>query len=143
MKWTAYVASVTVVVACCRTVEGERVPEDRETADYVVTGTVEKIYSRREGRRTEHLVQVLVEKVDARRGEGRGGGDAVKEGDRLYAYCFQVAKARVPIPEEGGHDAVPEEGQRVTAYLRWRHGQLQGNYPTWFDAAPQAAGRRK
>ena len=146
MKWIPRLTLLVLVAAVCPAARGERPAEDPEAADVIVTGTVEKVYSRKHGRLNDYLVQIRVEQVHANRPVERGGRPAeappaVGPKDRLLVTCFQMDAPAVPVPEAGGHDAVPEEGQRVKAFVRRRHrGELEGNYSKWFDDAPAGNG---
>ena len=134
MMRTAYAYPAAIVLAAALaswpgTAGAERMPERKEAADYILTGRVEKVFKRQEGRRHEYVVLLAVREVHK--------GEGVKAGDAFYAYCFQVAKVPlVPVAEEGGHDAVPQEGQTVKAYVRHRGGRHEGNYSDWFEVVP-------
>jgi hypothetical protein len=108
----------------------ERPLEDKQTADFILTGRVEKVFQRQEGRLTEHVVLLRVETVHQ--------GEGVKPGESFYAYCFKMAPSPVPRPEASGHDAVPTEGQLIKAYVRHRRGRHEGNYREWFDVLEDA-----
>ena len=149
MKWIPRLTLLLLLAALSPAARGERPSEDPEAADIVVTGTVEKVYSRKHGRLNDYLVQIRVEQVHANRPTKRGDRPAepppaVEPKDRLLVTCFQMDAPADPVPEAGGHDAVPKEGQRIKAYVRRRQrGELEGNYSQWFDDAPADAGASK
>jgi hypothetical protein len=55
-----------------------------------------------------------------------------QHGETISVYCFQRKPSLLPIATEGGHKAVPKEGQRIRALVKTRHNRLEGIYPDWF-----------
>lgn len=115
----------------CATAAAERAPDDRDQADYVVTGKVTKVFERHQGRTTQYIVQILIDEVHR--------GADLKPGQLFYTNCFRTRRALIPQPEPSGHDAVPAEGQTIKAYVYDRQGAHEGNYPDWFDEAERPA----
>src|SRR5262245_6897593 len=99
--------------------QAERVPDRREDASHVVSGTVKRVYSRDSsppGWNAEtytHFVLALA--VDAvEKGKGVAGGEVI------YVHCFQCTRAGLFAPGMGGHTRIPGEGDRVRAFLNLR-----------------------
>ena len=103
----------------------ERPGENKEEADYILTGKVEKVFKRQDGRYSGFIVQLWVREVHK--------GQGVKRGDTFYAYCFKMGASPVPVTEASGHTSVPEEGQTIKAYVHHRRGKYEGNYPQWYE----------
>lgn len=108
----------------------ERAPDDKGKATHVVTGTVEKVYTRRDGRLTEYLVQVRVQAAEK--------GDGYKDGDRMYVACYRRDRSPLAIADDLGHAGVPKEGDQIKAWVHRRAGgRLEGNFPAWFEAVKE------
>ena len=103
----------------------ERPRENKDEADYVLTGKVEKVFKRQDGRLSEFVVRLRVREVHK--------GQGVKAGDAFYAYCIKMAKPQAPVPEASGHKSVPSEGEVIKAYVHHRRGQYEGNYSEWYE----------
>jgi hypothetical protein len=103
----------------------ERPGEKKHDADYILTGKVEKVFKRQDGRYSGFVVQLWVREVHKAQG--------VKRGDMFYAYCFQMGKPPVPVTEASGHKSVPAEGEVIKAYVHHRRGKYEGNYPEWYE----------
>ena len=120
----------------------ERPTEPRESASYVVTGTVAKVFAHDPGDNSQfvhHIVQIRIDGVE------RGAG--YKERDFIYAYVMRRKPgARTDLPGIGGHRGLPEEGQRIRAWIKHARGKMEGLYPRWFevldDPADENAGGR-
>jgi hypothetical protein len=104
----------------------ERLPEKRETASHVIVGVVDAVFERRTKEHRQFIVRIRVTQVEK--------GDGIAAGQFFHAYCFQRRAFVRMIPGEGGHRAIPAEGQRIKAFVHYRSGRSEGNYPDWFDA---------
>jgi hypothetical protein len=113
----------------------ERPTEPRESASYVVTGTVSKLFTRDPGDDSEfvdHIVQIRIEGVE--RGDGYGKGDFI-----YTSVMRRKPGARTDLPGIGGHRGLPEEGQRIRAWIKHARGKMEGLYPRWFEVLDQPA----
>jgi len=118
-------AALTLMALLAAAAHAEKAPEDKEKAEFVLTGKVMRVYSRGEGRLTEYIVQMSVQEVHK--------GEGVKKGDAFYIYCFQKSRPLIPVAEPRGHSAVPKEGQVIKAYVHDRAGRHEANYSHWFE----------
>ena len=126
-------SSLAITVALALTLRpalAERAPDDKSKADHVVTGVVEKVFSRARGRTTEHIVQLRVGKVEK--------GSGCKVGERFYVYCYQRKRDLLAFADDLGHTAIPKEGDTIKAYVHRRGGRFEGNFPDWFEAVKRA-----
>jgi hypothetical protein len=141
MKHTSGALIIIAALFLCvaPTTQAERPAEPKETADYQLTAKVEAVFERTRGRLREHVVLLSVRQVHK--------GEGVNAGDLFYAYCFKMQAAPVPQTEASGHNAVPEEGQLIKAYVRKRKGRNEGTYKDWFEVldtdTPDATGGPK
>src|SRR5262245_12869013 len=106
--------------------QAERVPDRREDASHVVSGTVKRVYSRDSsppGWNAEtytHFVLALA--VDAvEKGKGVAGGEVI------YVHCFQRTRAGFLAPGMEGHTRIPGEGDRIRAFLNLRRFEQVGS----------------
>src|SRR5947208_16946236 len=58
----------------------ERPPQYRSRATHVVSGNVQGVYVRREGRTIDYLIEIAIEKAEK--------GDGLKAGEMLYVGCY-------------------------------------------------------
>lgn len=152
MKCLKYllVPSVLILVAINSTLLfAEKMPEDKDEADCVVTAAVEAIYSRTvridkntpfEIKRIEYVIELNVQQVH------RGGEGLV--GNRLYVHCFKrdvssFKPGTTPLPGMSGHSKIPEEGQTIKAYIRQVKGKNNGLYPDWFELVEEDNNKEK
>jgi hypothetical protein len=120
----ALLAAFGLVLVAAALAELPREPED--SATYILTGKVSKVFTRDGGASMEYAVQIQIEDLHK--------GDVYKTGDFVYAYVFQQKPgAQTERPGAAGHRAVPEEGARIRAWLRSRRGVIWGLYPDWFE----------
>jgi hypothetical protein len=119
-----------VLSVAVRPAQAEKVHETRDRANYVVTGTVQAVYTRDANGYLNHLVEIKIEEIDK--------GTGLKRGDALQVSCFQRKPAAgTPLPGASGHKAPPQEGQRIKAFVIARGGVNAGVYPNWFDLLPE------
>lgn len=106
-------------------VPAARPNQKREQADYVVTGVVTAVYSQETTGYRNFIVEIKVEEVEK--------GDGIKKGDTFRAFCYKrTARASIQF-DTAGHTTVPEEGQRVKAFVNRARGRNEGVYPNWID----------
>ena len=107
----------------------ERPHESDELANYVVTGKVAKVFARDRGDDSQFIDYVVLIRID-----GVERGEGYREGDSIYAYAMRRKPgARTDQPGIGGHRGVPEEGQRIKAWIKRSRGQMEALYPKWFE----------
>ena len=124
------------VLLAASAASAERAPEDKEKATHVLTGKVAKVFTRRDGRLTEYVVQMIVSEVHK--------GEGVKEGDAFYAYVFMKSPPLFGfVAEPRGHSAVPKEGQTIKAWIQDRAGRHEGNYKDWFETVAEKDAQEK
>ncbi len=105
----------------------ERPTEQPASADQIVTGTVEAVYTHKAGRTTNYVVMLQVEEVVH-------GKDA-QAGKPLYIHCFTNTPSNPPEPGARGHARIPKPGERITAFSKInRKGVHSGIYPDWYRA---------
>ena len=117
----------------------ERLSDDQaKDATHVVTGTVQRVFTRETPAQMQYLVEIKADQVES--------PASLKPGGLVLIYCFQARKAKadeLPSAEERieamltrigetGHHAVPREGQMIRALAKPRGGRLEGLYPDWF-----------
>ncbi len=130
MKRLNGIAGVCIIIAALAgAAAAERPPERKETADFILTGKVNRIYTRREGRLTEYVVRIIIDQVHK--------GEGVKPGEAFYISVFQKSAPLLPVAEARGHSDVPKEGQVIKAYIHDRAGRHEGNYKDWFEVVAQ------
>lgn len=115
--------SLSIVVGLAANAHAERPPEDREQADYVVTGEVLRIFQRNEQHYREYVVQIAIEEV--------AKGEGYQPGDSIFAFVFRRKPDAPVMAAPSGHKAMPAEGQRIRAYIK--HGNMEAIYPDWFE----------
>jgi hypothetical protein len=107
----------------------ERPREREDSASWVVTGTVTKVFTRDAGDNSaffEHVVQLRIDAVEK--------GERYRKGDSIYAFIMRRKPGTSSgEPGIGGHQGVPEEGQRIRAWIKFSRGQMEGLYPRWFE----------
>jgi hypothetical protein len=104
----------------------DRPTEKRETATYVVTGTVQAVYVHETKGYKSHIIELTVEQVNK--------GDGLKKGDCFRAYCYQRKPGAGGLEfDTAGHTTVPKEGQRVRVFVNRAGGRNEGVYPDWVD----------
>lgn len=103
----------------------EREVEPPDAASHVVTGSVQRVFTRSGENDREYVVQIRVDGVEK--------GEGYQKGDYIYAYAFK-RKPDAPLePAASGHDSVPVEGQRVRARIKRGNGLMEALYPFWYD----------
>ncbi len=113
-------------LAClAATARADRPPEKRSDATYVVTGTVEAVFTSDVGEYRGYIVAIAIEASE------RGPG--LKKGEILYASCYQRKPDAPGINWDSGHDLVPKPGSRIRAYVNRGNGKNEGVYPNWVD----------
>ena len=135
----SFVLAITALALSSRVLRAERVPEEPQIASHVVTGIVQRVFTREMNERMEYIVEIKLAEVER--------PASAKSGDLLWIYCFQAKKIRrnespselakteaiLAQIGEAGHDAIPKEGQRIRALAKPRNGRLEGLYPKWFS----------
>ena len=108
-----------------------RPPERREKANYIVAGTVTAVYTRNPkgpGYRS-YIVEMTIDEVE------KGAG--LRKGATFRAYCYQRTEGAGGLEfDSAGHTAVPQEGQRIKAFVNANNGRNEGVYQNWFDVIP-------
>ena len=117
--------TLMMVVAAVSVARRERPTESPESAAHVVTGSVQKVFHRDGGSVNEYLVQIRIDGIEK--------GDGYDRGDFIYAYAFRRKPGQRVVPAASGHKAVPEEGQRIRAWIKRGKGQMESLYPNWFE----------
>ncbi len=102
-------------------------PENRDEADFVVTGVVRGVYIRDHGHYHNYIVELLLDEVEK--------GKDLERRDTFYVYCFKRKSTAPQEPSAGGHRAIPKEDQRIKAYVKDDRGKHNAIYPNWFDEA--------
>ena len=140
--------AVFVLSISCGQVQAERMPEEPKDATHVVTGMVQRIFTRETKEQIQYIVEIKVNQVER--------PASLKPGELLSVYCFQAkeikpfgrgskseqAQAALAGIKEGGHRAIPKEGQQIRALAKPRNGRLEALYPDWFsvvDGNPKEA----
>jgi hypothetical protein len=121
---------VVAVLGVSAYVYAERAP-DFTDPDFIVTGEVQAVFRREDDRLTQYVIQIRLDAIEH--------GEGYTEGEYFYAYCYQREPAIIPQPDDLGHDAVPEEGQRIRALVHRRDGRFEGHFPDWFEVREEAA----
>jgi hypothetical protein len=103
---------------------GELPREPREKADYVVTGTVDGVFSRDEGYYHYYIVALRVDAVEKGKLEQRS---------TFYVSCFRRKASAPKEPSATGHELPPKEGTRIKAYVKDGKGKHPGIYSDWYD----------
>lgn len=117
-------------IVFCVESRAERKPDSPKDATHIVVGTVDRVFHRESKEQNQYIVQLKVQSVER--------GKSLKKGDMLLVYCFQRKSSATPIPAEGGHKAIPREGQQIRALAKPRNGLLEGIYPNWFSVVDTA-----
>lgn len=131
-------ALALLVLAClATTARADRPPERRSDATYVVTGTVEAVYTADDGEYRRHIVALRIEAAEK--------GPGLKKGEILYASCYQRKPDAPGINWDSGHDLVPKVGTRVKAFVNRGDGRNEGVFPNWVDvlSEPKAPAPRR
>ncbi len=116
---------LAVVAVAVQPAQAARPIEKRETADYVITGTVRAVYVRDTKGYRSYVVEIKVDEVEK--------GARLKKGDTFRAYCYQRKEGFGGLAyDTAGHTAVPREGQRIKAFVKDGGGHNEGIYPNWF-----------
>ena len=120
-------AALTLLALVCfaATARADRPPEKRSDATYVVTGTVEGVYTNDDGEYRHHVVALKIEEAEK--------GPGLKRGEILYASCYQRKPDAPGINWDSGHDLVPKAGARVKAFVNRGDGRNEGVFPNWVD----------
>jgi len=120
---------LTVGLTTIEPVRADRPIQKRENADYVVVGKVNAVYVRDTEGYRQYIVELSVEEVDK--------GQVLKKGDTFRTFCYQRKKGKGGLEfDTVGHAAVPEEGQRIRAFVNGGRGHHEGVYPDWFEPTP-------
>jgi hypothetical protein len=119
-----------LVCAALASANAEIPPESRDKADFVVIGVVRGVYRRDEGHYHNYIVELAIEEVDK--------GKNVEPRDTFYVACFKRKASAPQEPSAGGHRVIPEEGQRIKAFVKRDRGKHNAIYPNWFDEAKPA-----
>ena len=113
---------------------GDRPHEDEEAASWIVTGETSKVFTRDGGPSSaffHHVIQIRIEDVEK--------GEGYRKGDTIYAYVLRRKPgSSTGEPGISGHHGVPEEGQRIRAWIKHSRGQMEGLYPRWFEVLEPA-----
>jgi hypothetical protein len=135
--WFAVAVGLALPVASA----ADRRPEARGEATHVVVGRVEGVYAQQgaRGANQRHVVEIAIEKVER--------GDGLKAGQTFYASCYRPNPKAPDLSKlserqreaflltvDGGHNAVPREGERVRVFVIHSGGKYNGVFPDWFDA---------
>jgi S1-C subfamily serine protease len=115
----------------------------KEDAVLVVDGVVRQVFRSPRQTRTDVLVQIEVQRADARRVPKTAARPQFPApGEFVYVHVFQRAGVAGLVGNEAGkevgkadsYSAVPAERAQVRAYLVPREsGVWEGTYPDWFD----------
>ena len=131
-SWVACVALV-----CPSFAWADRAPEDRTAATHVIVGVAGEAYHRDSKVNRHYLVPITITKVEK--------GDGLKVGDVIYAKCnrprrdvnttglSEREKKELLFMVDGGHNLVPNEGQKVKVFLKKWGGTYEGIFPDWAD----------
>jgi membrane-associated protease RseP (regulator of RpoE activity) len=125
----------SVLILSHPTVRAERPPEPKNSADLILTGTVERLYSSTDAVENHYIAAIRIQSVNQ--------GTGVVVGGLVDARFFQRRPDAPQIPAAYGHKDVPTVGQAVKAYLMQREpGVWEGTYPYWIDRiGPDPAGK--
>jgi hypothetical protein len=106
--------------------------ENRDKADYVISGPVQAVYLQDTKGYRRYIVEIKIEDVE------KGAG--LKKGDTFRALCYQRKEGFGGLEyDTAGHKAIPSEGQKIKAFVKNGHGYNEGIYPDWFDVIQAAA----
>jgi hypothetical protein len=109
--------------------QAARPVQERQKADYVLSGLVTAVYGHESLGYKEYIVEIKVEQVDK--------GMGIKKGDTFRAFCYQRKEGKASIEfDSAGHKAVPKEGSRIKVFVFHSQGRSEGCYPDWFDVLP-------
>ena len=148
VRHPAFAIFLTALLCTPAVLFAERVPEDRSSADHVVTALVEAVYTRTrtldtgtpfETHRIEYVIELDVKEVHL--------GEEAKVGKRFYVHCFQrddsaLKPGATPPPGMSGHSEIPKAGQTIKAYTRYAYKKHNGLYPQWFDLIQKVEGKK-
>jgi hypothetical protein len=122
---------LTVGTAVTGSARAARPNESREIADLVVVGPVTAVYVQDTEGYLNYIVEMRLEQTVR--------GDGLRKGDTFRAYCYKRKPGKGGIQfDSAGHNAVPEVGQRIKAFVKSGRGRHEGVYPDWFDVLPPA-----
>jgi hypothetical protein len=125
----SFVLLLTVAAAVTGSARAARPNEMRESADYVVVAPVTAVYVQDTEGYLNYIVEMRVEQAVK--------GDGLRKGDTFRAYCYKRKPGKGGIQfDSAGHNAVPEVGQRIKAFVKNGRGRHEGIYPDWFDVLP-------
>ena len=130
MKRSLRSVVLLLVVGLPSLVTAELEYEEKERATHVVSGTVEKVFSRSSGDYIEHVALVRI--------ETKHRGEFPQHQQHIYVYSFDL-KPGVTLSEPGpsGHKSPPAEGANVKVWAIYRTGEMYGLYPDWFEIIPK------
>jgi hypothetical protein len=140
MRHRCPLALALVALACfAATARADRPTEKRSDATYVITGTVEAVYTDDGGEYRGHIVAIAIEAAEK--------GPGLKKGEILYASCYRRKPDAPGINWDSGHDLVPKVGSRIRAFVNRGNGKNEGVFPNWVDVLaepkPKAATPRR
>ena len=129
--------ALLILASFAMTARADRPPEKRSDATYVVTGTVEGVYTADDGEYRHHVVALKIEAAEK--------GPGLNAGEILYASCYQRKPDAPGINWDSGHALVPKAGARVKAFINRGDGRNEGVFPNWVDVVsePKATAPRR
>ena len=102
---------LTIATAVTGSARAARPNENREIAEYVVVGPVTALYVQDTEGYVNYIVEMRVEQTVR--------GDGVRKGDTFRAYCYKRKPGKGGLEfDSAGHNAVPEVGQRIKAFVK-------------------------
>ena len=139
LKNRSFALAIVSVLTSAHFALAERMPDKPEDATHVVTGTVQRVFSRETKDQFQYIVEIKVDHVER--------PDSLTPSKLLSVYCFRAKRiervlrattlekfeAALASVTESGHSAIPREGQRIRALAKTRNGRLEGLYPVWFS----------
>jgi hypothetical protein len=133
MKYATSASVLAIVVTLIGSdAFAERLPEKRENADIVVTGTVERVYQHESEGYYHYIVELKIEEVEK--------GENIQPGGTFRAFCYDrkpAAPGSQLSPGSRGHNVIPSESQRIRVFVN--SGSNEGIYPDWADVLPAKA----
>jgi hypothetical protein len=126
MRHRSLPAFTLVGLAClATTVRADRPTEKRSEATYVVSGVVEGVFTSDGGEYRGYVVAIRIDAIEK--------GPGLKQGEVLYASCYQRKPDAPGINWDPGHDLVPKVGARIRAFVNRGDGRNEGTFPNWVD----------
>jgi hypothetical protein len=119
-------ALLVLLLISWTSVQAARPIENRDTASYIIVGTVNAVYLQETKGYRNYIIELLVEQVIK--------GEGLNKGDFFRAFCYRRKEGAAGLEfDTQGHMTVPKEGQRVKVFVNQASGQNEGTYPDWVD----------